>query len=118
MHHERSIARARALRQRPTRGESRLWARLRNRRLGAKFRRQHPIGPFIVDFASVQDRLVVEIDGCSHWIRETNDSIRRRVIERDGWTFLRFTENDTARRPDAVAEAIWVYLERRRGAQR
>ena len=67
MRQERSIERARSYRKAPTSAEDRLWSMLRNRRYrDEKFRRQHAIGPYIVDFACVDARLVVEVDGPSH----------------------------------------------------
>src|SRR5207248_9924710 len=60
------IQRAQHLRANMTGVETRMWWRLRARRLGVKFRRQHPIGPYIVDFACCRAKLVVEIDGETH----------------------------------------------------
>jgi very-short-patch-repair endonuclease len=60
-------AQARAMRRAPTESERLLWSRLRDRRLrGFKFRRQHPIGQFIADFACMERRLIVEADGGQH----------------------------------------------------
>ncbi|MFO0830069.1 MAG: DUF559 domain-containing protein [Phycisphaerales bacterium] len=106
----RTVGRARELRQHPTRGEARLWARLRNRRIGAKFRRQHPIGAYIVDFACVEYRLAIEVDGCSHWTSGPRDALRGRVLERAGWTIVRISEGDAAARPDATVNAIAAML--------
>ena len=86
--------RAKALRQRMTEAERSFWEAVRNRRLaGAKFRRQCPLGPFIVDFYCAELKLIVEIDGDIH-----HDSIQRaNDVERDaecgahGYTVLRFT---------------------------
>lgn len=64
MRNERSIARARAMRKEPTSAEEKLWGVLRaGRYRGIKFRRQHAIGRYVVDFACVADRLVIEVDG-------------------------------------------------------
>lgn len=80
-----------------TKAELRLWQRLRARQLcGLKFRRQHPIGPYIAGFACLQCRLVVELDGATHSTDEEIAHDRRRTafIERDGWRVLRFWNTD------------------------
>ena len=74
-----------------------LWSRLRRRQVeGFKVRRQHPIGPYIADFACLQCRLVVELDGASHSTDQEIAHDRRRTafIERDGWLVLRFWNTD------------------------
>ncbi|HUU45024.1 MAG TPA: endonuclease domain-containing protein, partial [Acidobacteriota bacterium] len=69
-----------------------LWARLRNRRLdGIKFRRQHPIGPFVVDFFCESCRLVVELDGDSHGTQVEEDSRRTLWLQRQGYRVVRFS---------------------------
>jgi len=75
----RSRPRAKALRKAMTKAEVVLWLRLRelNRR-GCKLRRQHPIGPYIADFAHVHGRLVIELDGATHWTAERAAHDRRR----------------------------------------
>ena len=61
------IRRARKMRKQPTRSEALLWLRLKNKQLdGRKFRRQHVLHPYIVDFYCFSERLVIEIDGCTH----------------------------------------------------
>jgi|GEM_PF-341515 len=63
----REVARARELRQRQTDAERALWARLKGRQLkGVKFRRQQPLGPYIVDFVSFEEKMVIEVDGGQH----------------------------------------------------
>jgi adenine-specific DNA-methyltransferase len=77
-----TIARARSLRTRATASEKALWELLRRRQQwGLRFRRQHPIGPFIVDFVCLERRLIVEVDGAVH------SNVRRIAedIERDAW---------------------------------
>jgi very-short-patch-repair endonuclease len=77
-----------------TDAERRLWFALRDRRLaGYKFRRQHPIGGFIVDFACTKHHLVVEADGGQHSESES-DARRTAKIEAMGWRVLRFWNND------------------------
>lgn len=88
----RSIANARDMRKNLTPPEARLWNALRRRALdGLKFRRQHPIGPFILDFYCVSARLAVEIDGAIHTLGDApnRDDSRDLWLERHGVTVLR-----------------------------
>ena len=79
----------RRLRRTATPAEQRLWTHLRNRRLdGFKFRRQPPIGRYVVDFACVEARLVVELEGGVHRLREFEDARRQEIIEAEGWRVL------------------------------
>jgi very-short-patch-repair endonuclease len=104
--------RARKLRENQTDVENKLWSQLRGRQLtGVKFRRQHPIGPFIVDFCCVERGLVVELDGGQHAERSDVDERRTRVLERFGYRVLRFWDNDVLRNFDAVLERISEALE-------
>ena len=101
------IQRRRELRANSTEGESLLWAVLRAGRLsGLKFRRQHSVGPFIVDFACIHKRLVVEIDGGYHDSIVGNDLSRQQFLEREGWQVLRFSNDDVLEDVEAVAIAI------------
>jgi len=84
-------AAARGLRRQQTRSESTLWNALRGRNLtGYKFRRQHPLGPFVVDFYCDQQRLAVEIDGRIHELTQEADLQRQQTLESLGVRFLRF----------------------------
>ncbi len=77
-------------RRAPTRAELRLWRLLRDRRLnGLKFRRQVPIGPYIVDFLCVSARLIVEADGSQHG-QSIRDERRDAYLARQGWAVVRF----------------------------
>ncbi len=93
-----------------TEAETRLWARLRDRRLeGLIFRRQHPIPPYIADFVCVDAHLVVEVDGGQH-----ADSIRDRArdqyfVER-GWRLLRFWNNDVLANTEGILLQILATL--------
>jgi very-short-patch-repair endonuclease len=83
------------MRRRPTKAENRLWQALRREALaGVKFRRQHAIGPFIVDFYCVQARLVVEVDGPVHRDRVEADDGRTAYLEGWGLIVLRFSNDD------------------------
>ena len=87
--------RARDLRKQLTMGETLLWKRLRGRAMkGYDFHRQKPIGDYIVDFFCARLMLAIEIDGCSHRDRATEDAERQRWLEGLGVSFLRFTEAD------------------------
>ena len=97
---------ARALRRNGTDAERIVWRLLRDRRLGGvKFRRQVPIGPFIADFASIEHRLVVELDGGQHANSET-DVRRDRFLKADGWRVMRFWNNELMTNREGVLEAI------------
>ena len=103
--------RARALRQRQTTPEARLWQALRNQNLGGfKFRRQHPIGRYIVDFYCDSARLVVEVDGDSHagGEVEARDAARTAWLVGQGYRIARFTNEDVGKRFEAVLEAIFL----------
>ncbi|MFZ1413234.1 MAG: endonuclease domain-containing protein [Defluviicoccus sp.] len=109
--HEKPIGRARALRRRLTEAEQRLWARLRNRGFsGWKFRRQVPIGPFIADFACIEARLVIEVDGGQHASTEEADGERTKTLATFGYTVLRFWNNEVMTNIDGVLTAISVAL--------
>lgn len=84
------IAAARQFRKTPTPSEALLWQALRSRKLdGAKFRRQQPIGPFVVDFFAPAYRLVVEIDGPVHAEHQEADRARQDLLEMLGLRFVR-----------------------------
>ncbi len=81
---------AREFRKMPTKGERILWEALRGKKLdGVKFRRQQPVGPFIVDFYNSVCRLVVEVDGPIHEVQEDADKARQEMLEELGLVVLR-----------------------------
>jgi class 3 adenylate cyclase/very-short-patch-repair endonuclease/tetratricopeptide (TPR) repeat protein len=99
--------RARRLRRDQTQAERRLWAHLRDRRLnGAKFRRQHSIGPFIADFCCPERGLVVELDGGQHASREEADRRRTAFLMQRGYRVLRFWDNEVMENIEAVLQRI------------
>jgi very-short-patch-repair endonuclease len=99
--------RARTLRKNLTEAEQRLWRRLRYRQIhGCKFRRQQPIGPYIVDFVCLEKRLIVEVDGGQHNERVRHDSSRDEWLRAQGFKVLRFWNNEVMRDVGAVADAI------------
>jgi len=100
------IDRARELRRAATSPEQILWSVLRGRRLGGlKFRRQEPIGPYIVDFCCREHRLVVELDGMSHEDKFEYDRRRQEWLEQEGYRVIRLANADV-NDLDAVARLI------------
>ncbi|MCZ7681749.1 MAG: endonuclease domain-containing protein [Sandaracinaceae bacterium] len=109
---------ARALRGQATDAERILWSLLRNRRLGGlKFRRQHPIGPYILDFYCVRARLAVEVDGGQHWTepQQQRDAVRAKLLCARGVEVLRFSNREVLHETEAVLEVIWMRLMARAG---
>ena len=101
----RTTGLARGLRRRQTDAERKLWRHLRDRQVaGAKFRRQHPIGRYIADFACPECRLMVELDGSQHG--GMADRERDRGLAAQGWHVLRFWDNLVLSQTEAVLEAI------------
>src|SRR5258706_11038588 len=102
---------AHRLRRDSTDTERRLWAVLRDRRLaGYRFRRQHPIGRFIVDFACTKHRLIVEADGSQHADSES-DRERTAWLEEQGWRVLLFWNNDVLTNTNGVVETVLKELQ-------
>jgi very-short-patch-repair endonuclease len=102
-------ARRRMLRRSSTDAERRLWQCLRARQLaGAKFRRQHALGPYVLDFYSPQHRLAVEVDGSSHLSPEgqLRDDVRTAYLQSQGVRVLRFTNIEVLAATDAVQERV------------
>jgi very-short-patch-repair endonuclease len=98
---------ARSLRTRQTDTEQRLWTRLRDRRLlGFKFRRQHPIGRYIVDFCCAEAKLVIELDGGQHANDRVHDAERTAMLKRDGYRVIRFWDNDVFQNLEGVLVRI------------
>ena len=90
-----SVANARELRRTMTPAEAVLWRALRDRRLaGLKFRRQHPVGPFVLDFCCLVLRLAVEVDGAVHDAKTDPDSARTELLEANGYQVLRFRNDE------------------------
>ena len=109
-----TLKRARRMRKVLTPPELGLWRRLRNRQLGGyRFRRQHPIGPYILDFYCPEARLAVEVDGDSHGVEgaEVHDARRDAWLRSEGIATLRIPA-DMAKDPEAVAGYILGVLRR------
>jgi very-short-patch-repair endonuclease len=99
--------RARQLRRQQTDVESKLWIRLRDRQLcGVKFRRQHPIGPYIVDFCCPDRGLVVELDGGQHAEHTSSDQARTRILNAEGYRVVRFWNHEVLNQADAILDEI------------
>jgi len=100
---------AREMRHIPTPAEEQLWQAIRSRRLnGAKFRRQHAIDAFIVDFVCIEHSLIIEVDGTIHEDADQQlyDADRQARLEGLGFHMLRFTNGDVVRSLPAVLEVI------------
>lgn len=111
------LAFARENRKNPTEAEARLWEKLRGRRLGGcKFRRQHVIGIYIVDFVCLRGSLVIEIDGEVHEAGENPQMDRDRTadLQAAGFDVLRFTNEEVLTQTDQVCNRILEQLGRRR----
>ena len=106
--HRRSVE----LRQPQTPAEQRLWAVLRDRGLGGyKFRRQHPIGPFIVDFYCAEVKLAIEVDGEVHMQQVEYDAERTEWLETQGCRVMRFANEAVMNHLEQVAARIKVVCE-------
>jgi very-short-patch-repair endonuclease len=97
---------ARQLRENSTDAERLFWSRVRGHRLrGYKFKRQYPIGTFIVDFACIEEKLVVELDGGQHAGSERDRQRDTRLIE-EGYRVLRFWNNDVLSNIEGVVQTV------------
>ena len=95
------------MRRNPTVPEAKMWQLLRRKRLdGFRFRRQHPIDPYIVDFYCHEVKLIVEIDGDSHIEQMAYDVARTQWLEAQGCTVIRFWNSQVAENAEGVALKI------------
>ncbi|MBL8524371.1 MAG: endonuclease domain-containing protein [Betaproteobacteria bacterium] len=97
---------ARDLRAAMTDAERKLWQAIRQSQLGVRFRRQHPIDRFIADFACLDVKLVVEVDGGQHADEAIGDAERTMVIESYGFRVVRFWNNEVLQNLDGVLQVI------------
>ena len=103
---------AKKLRKNMTDAERLLWRHLRNRELGGyKFRRQRPIGPYIVDFVCLEKKLVVEVDGGQHAGQVELDSKRSDYLKEKGYRVLRFWNNEVLQATESVLTVILSSLD-------
>lgn len=100
------IGRAKEMRSNPTEAENVLWQALRNRKLKDKFRRQHPVGPFIPDFVCLDKKLIVEVDGEIHNLQKEYDADRTYVLEDIGYRLIRFSNESVVHDLDKVLNKI------------
>lgn len=107
------LQRAREMRQPQTAAEATLWRAVRNRNLVYKFRRQHPIDRFIIDFYCAQAKLCIELDGESHLEPDQMeyDKVRTEYLKGLGYKVIRFTNNDVRYNIHAVVDTIVKEIE-------
>lgn len=111
-----TVERARNLRRNQTVPEGLLWSALRRGQIdGFRFRRQHPIGPYILDFACLQAKLAVEIDGPSHDQTVESDERRTAFLETKDFTVMRFSNEDVRTNLEGVVETVRAILRERAG---
>jgi very-short-patch-repair endonuclease len=95
-----------------TEAEQRLWYHLRHRQVGHyRFRRQAPIGPYIVDFVCFEKRLIIEFDGSQHAVQVDEDTQRADWLNAQGFRVLRFWNDQVFEDGEAVLEAICIALD-------
>jgi len=107
---EKSTAFAKTLRRSMTHAEVLLWQELRRNAMeGLRFRRQHPIGPYVADFACAPVKLVLEVDGATHGseAQVAHDRRRSAYLAKRGWREIRFSNFDIYKDLSGVMEAIW-----------
>jgi very-short-patch-repair endonuclease len=103
--------RAKSMRRELTNAEKLFWWEVKDRRLeGHKFRRQHPIGPYIADFACIEGKLVVEVDGGQHADAVTYDQQRDSYLQAQGFRVLRFWNADVLTNMEGVIDAVLSVL--------
>jgi very-short-patch-repair endonuclease len=106
-----TVSRSRKLRREMTKVEGRLWWFLRMKQYKYKFRRQHPIGPYIVDFVCIDKKLIVELDGSQHAEQQTYDQHRDAFLQSNGYRVLRFWNNAVTENIEGVIEEILKALQ-------
>jgi len=102
---------SRRLRRDMTDAERRLWEHLRKHQIeGCKFRRQHPIGRYVLDFVCLEARLVIEVDGRQHGERVKEDRLRTKWLEAHGFRVVRFWNHEVLNNLEEVKAVIWRAL--------
>ena len=102
----------RILRTNMTDAERALWQVLRGRQIsGIKFRRQHPLGDYILDFVSLEIKLIIEVDGGQHASQVEYDQVRTEYLQSAGFQVLRFWNNEVLMEIEAVKENIWSIVQ-------
>jgi very-short-patch-repair endonuclease len=93
-----------------TDSERKLWSGLRGEQMGVKFRRQHPLGNYIADFACLAPKLIVELDGSQHDVQQAYDARRDTFLKAQGFAVLRFPSNEPLRNLEGVLAVIFEQL--------
>ncbi|MCU0706012.1 MAG: DUF559 domain-containing protein [Fimbriiglobus sp.] len=107
---------ARRLRSNMTDVERFVWSKLRRGQIGGyKFRRQHPSGPFVVDFVCLECRLAIELDGGQHAEQAEYDAARSRWLQQHGYTVLRYWNHEVMEDWETIERQIWDALQRAAG---
>ena len=107
------IPRARQMRRQSTDAERLLWSKLRDRRMmNCKFRRQYPMGRYIVDFVCRKRNIIIEIDGGHHIDQQDYDTVRTEWLQSQGFEVIRYWDNDVLTQLDSVLESIGNALEK------
>lgn len=109
------IKQARQLRRTQTEAEYVLWNELKGRKfLEIKFRRQHPVGPYIADFICIEKHFIIEIDGGQHNEKKAKeyDEKRTRYLEEEGYSVLRFWNNEVLGNLEGVLALILTFSQR------
>ena len=88
-----------------TDAEKEIWRRVRNKQLDVKFRRQQPIGEYVVDFVCFEKKLIIEIDGGEHF-ESIRDEVRDKWLQTQGYKVLRFWNNDVLRNVEGVMQVL------------
>ena len=98
-------------RNEPTDTERNFWLAVRAKRFGGyKFKRQYPIGPYIVDFVCLQHHLIVELDGGQHALQTEYDAARTAYLQAKGFRVSRYWNDEFLRMQDVILEDIWRTL--------
>ena len=88
-----------------------LWKYIRKRQLeGYRFRRQYPIGVYIVDFVCLDQKLIIELDGSQHQNNNEYDTTRSQYLELQGFKIIRFWNNQVLNEIEGVLETIYIFL--------
>ena len=85
---------AKKMRKNPTQAEAALWEALRGKKIGYKFRRQHPVDDFIADFVCLKEGLIIEVDGAIHNTQQEVDAVRTKILNEIGFEVIRFTNEE------------------------
>lgn len=101
---------ARDLRKNSTDAEKHLWYLLRANRSGYKFKRQVPLGQYIVDFVCLKKQVIIELDGGQHQMNQVYDAQRTNDLNKRGFQVLRFWNHDVLQQTDVVMEVIYTAL--------